>query len=86
MLVLHIWLDILLYVSFQRYSLVEEICVFSVFHGDLWISPAIDDLDSIPIGLCTVCHEAFEVRILNAIFPHEIVEFFPHDTLDHCVF
>jgi hypothetical protein len=56
--------------------------VLSVLHGDLWITATIDDSDSIPIGLCIVRHEAFEVGILNAILCHEIVEFSPHDTLD----
>jgi hypothetical protein len=84
-LVLHVWLDKLLCVSFQRCSLVEETSALSVLHGDLWVTTAIDDSDSIPIGLCTVCHEAFEVGILNAVFSHEIVEFSPHDSLDLCV-
>jgi hypothetical protein len=60
---------------------VEETSAFTVLHGDLWITTAIDNLDSIPIGLCTVRHEAFEVGILDAILCHEIVEFSPHDTL-----
>jgi hypothetical protein len=81
-LVLHVWLDILLCVSFQQCSIVEETSTFLVLHGDLWITTAIDDSDSIPIGLCTVCHEAFEVGILDAVLCHEIVEFSPHDTLD----
>jgi hypothetical protein len=81
-LVQHVWLDKLLYVLFQRCSLVEETSALLVLHGDLWFTTAIDDLDNIPIGLCTVCHEAFEVGILDAILCHEIVEFSPHDTLD----
>jgi hypothetical protein len=84
-LVLHVWLDILLCVLFQRCSLVEETSALLVLHGDLWITTAIDDSDSIPIGLCIVRHEAFEVGILDAVLCHEIVEFCPHDTLDLCV-
>jgi hypothetical protein len=53
-----------------------------VLHGDLWITTAIDDSDSIPIGMCTVRHEVFEVGILEAVLCHEIVEFSLHDTLD----
>jgi hypothetical protein len=83
--VLHVWLDMLLCVSFQRCSPVEETSVLSVLHGDLWVTTAINDSDSIPIGLGTVCHEAFEVGILHAVLSHEIVEFSPHDTLDLCV-
>jgi hypothetical protein len=81
-LVLHVWLDIILCVSFQRCSPVEETSALSVLHGDLWITTAIDDSDSILIGLCTVRHEAFEVGILDAVLCHEIVEFCLHDTLD----
>jgi hypothetical protein len=84
-LVLHVWLDILLCVSIQRCSLVEETSALSVLHRDLWITTAIDDSDSIPIGLSTVRHEAFEVGIHDAVLCHEIVEFSPHDTLDLCV-
>jgi hypothetical protein len=64
---------------------VEETSALSVLHGDLWITAAIDNSDSIPICLCTVRHEAFEVGILDAVLCHEIVEFCPHDTLDLCV-
>jgi hypothetical protein len=85
-LVLHVWLDKLLCVSFQQCSPVEETSALMVLHGDLWITTAIDDLDNIPIGLCTVRHEAFEVGILNAVLCHEIVEFSPHDTLALGVF
>jgi hypothetical protein len=72
-------------VSFQRCIPVEETSTLSVLHGDLWITTAIDDLDSIPIGLRTIRHEAFEVGILDAVLCHDIVEFSPHDTLDLCV-
>jgi hypothetical protein len=80
-LVLHVWLDKLLCMSFQRCSLVEETSALTVLHRDLWITIAIDNLDNIPIGLCIVRHEAFEVGILDAVLCHEIVEFSPHDTL-----
>jgi hypothetical protein len=75
----------LLCVLFQRCSLVEETSAYSVLHGNLWITVAIDDSDNIPIGLCTVRLEAFEVGILDTVLCHEIVQFFPHDTLDLCV-
>jgi hypothetical protein len=81
-LVLHVWLDKLLCVSFQRCSLVDKTSVLTVLYGDLWITTAIDGSDSIPISLCTVHHEAFEVGILDAILCHEIVEFSPHNILD----
>jgi hypothetical protein len=85
-LVLHVWLDILLYVSFQQCSLVEETSALLILHTDLWVTTAIDDSDSIPISLRTIRHEAFEVGILHAVLSHEIVELSPHDTLDLFVF
>jgi hypothetical protein len=81
-LVLHIWLNKLLCVSFQQCSPVEETSALSVLYGDLWVTTSIHYLDSIPIGLRIVRHEAFEVGILHAVLFHEIVEFSPHDTLD----
>jgi hypothetical protein len=61
---------------------MEETSALSILHGDLGITTAIDDSDSIPIGLSTVHHEAFEVGILDTILCHEIVQFSSHDTLD----
>ena len=42
--------------------------VFLVLHRDLWITIAIDELDNILIGMCTIRHEAFEVGILYTTF------------------
>jgi hypothetical protein len=81
-LVLHVWLDKLLCVLFQQCRPVDKTSALSIFHGDLGITTAIDDSDNIPIGLCSVRHEAFEVGILDAVLCHEIVQFSPHDTLD----
>jgi hypothetical protein len=72
-LVLHVWLDKLLCVPFQRCHPVEETNVLLILHGDLGITTAIDNSDNIPIGLYTVRHEAFEVGILDAVRCHEIV-------------
>jgi hypothetical protein len=72
--------------SFQQSSLVEEISALSVLHGDLWITTTIDNSNSIPIGLCSVRNETFEVEILHAVLCHEIIEFSSHDTLELHVF
>jgi hypothetical protein len=84
-LVLQVWLDMLLCVSIQRCSPMEEACALTILHGDLWITTAIDNSDNIPVGLRTVCHEAFKNGLLHAISLHHLVEFSPHDTLDLCV-
>jgi hypothetical protein len=81
-LVLHVWLDMLLYLLLQQCSPIQEASALSVLHGDLWITIAIDDSDAIPVALCTVRHEAFEVGVLHTVFSHEFVEFSPHDKLD----
>jgi hypothetical protein len=70
-LVLHVWLDMLLCVLLERCSLVQEAGVFLVLHGNLWVTTAIDDSDSIPISLRTVRHKAFEVGLFQTIFSHE---------------
>jgi hypothetical protein len=84
-LVLHVWLDVLLCMSIQQCSLVQEASALSVLHGDLWVTTAIDDSDSIPVGLCTICHQAFEVELFHAVLSHEFVEFSLHNTLDFYV-
>jgi hypothetical protein len=61
---------------------MEEACALTILHVDLWISIAIDNSDDIPIGLHTVCHEAFKVGLLHAISLHHFVEFSLHDTLN----
>jgi hypothetical protein len=81
-LVLHVWLDMLLCVSIQRCSPMEEACALTILYRDLWITTAIDNSDGILIGLCPICHEAFEVGILHIVLSDEIVEFSPYDTLD----
>ena len=43
-------------------------------NGNLWISGPIDNPDSIPIGLRTVCYEAFEVRLGDSMASHDVVE------------
>ena len=86
MLFLHVWLDMLLYVSFQQCSLEEEASALSVHHVDLWMCIAIDDSNDVLVGLHIVRHEAFEVGLLYAILSHEFVEFSLHNTLDFSVF
>jgi hypothetical protein len=81
-LVLHVWLDMLLCVSIQRCSPMEEACALTILYRDLWITTAIDNSDGIPVGLRTICHEAFEVGLFYAISLHHLVEFSPHDTLN----
>ena len=81
-LVLHVWLDMLLCVSIQQCSPMEEACALTILHGDLWITSAIESLDGIPVGLHIVCHEAFKVGLLHTISLHHLIQFSPHDTLD----
>jgi hypothetical protein len=59
--------------------------VLLVLHGDLWVTIAIDDSDGIPVGLCTIHHVAFEIRLLHAVFFYEFVELSLHIALDVCI-
>jgi hypothetical protein len=78
---LHVGLNVLLCVSLQRCSKVQEACALSVLHGDLWVTTTIDNTDSIPVGLRIVRYETFEVWLLHAVLSHDFVEFYPHNTL-----
>jgi hypothetical protein len=49
--------------------------VFLVFHGDLWVTIAIDDLDGIPVGLHTVHHEALKLGFSTPFFLMSLLSF-----------
>jgi hypothetical protein len=53
---------------------------------DLGISGAIDDPYDVPIGLYSVRHEAFEVRLLDSMSSHDVVEVMPEKHLSILVF
>jgi hypothetical protein len=80
-LVLHVELDVLLCVSLQRRSPMQEASALLVLHEDLWVTTAIDNTDGIPVDLCIVRHESFEVWLLHTILFHDFIEFSPHNTL-----
>ena len=70
MLLLHVWLDMHLWVLLHHYSPMQEASALSVLHGDLWVTTTIEKVDGISIGLRTIHHEAFEVGLLHAIFSY----------------
>jgi hypothetical protein len=43
-------------------------------------------MDNIPIGLCIICHEPFEIGVCETKPEHHLVQFCPHDTLSLCRF
>ena len=49
--------------------------------GNLRISRPIDNPDGIPIGLRTVSHESFEVRLGDSMPSHDVVEVVPEQHL-----
>jgi hypothetical protein len=49
--------------------------------GNFRISRPVDNPDGIPIGLRTVSHESFEVRLGNSMPSHDVVEVVPEQHL-----
>jgi hypothetical protein len=56
-----------------------------IFHGDLWVTTIIDDLDGILVSLCIVRHDAFKAGLFYVVFSHEFIELSLYHTLNHCV-
>jgi hypothetical protein len=73
-LVLQVVLDIEFGVFLQKLSPMKVACSLTPIDGNLWISGPINNPHGIPIGLCIVCHKAFEVRLGNSMASHDVVE------------
>jgi hypothetical protein len=76
-LVLHVVLDIQLGVFLQRLGPVEIAGILAPIDWILQISRSVNNPDSIPIGLRTFRHEAFEERLGDAMSSHDVVEVIP---------
>jgi hypothetical protein len=80
-LVLQVVLDIELGEFFQRLGPMEVAGSLASINGNLRISRPVDNHDGIPIGLRTVSHESFEVRLGNSMPSHDVVEDVPEQHL-----
>ena len=76
-LVLQVVLDIKYGVFLQRQGLMEVAGSLTPIDGNLWVSRPVNNHDGIPIGLRTVGHEAFEVKLGNTMAGHNMVEVMP---------
>jgi hypothetical protein len=65
---------------------MEQTCLIFVNHFDIHILRIINDSNNIPICLCIVCNESFEVWFTIVMFDHCFVDFCPHDLLCFDVF
>ena len=54
---------------------------FMLLHNNFGIARAIHNAHNIPISLCIVRHEAFEVRMWDTMASHDVVEVLPKENL-----
>jgi hypothetical protein len=85
-LVLQIVLDIDFSVFLQRLGPIEVAGSLASIDGNLRISRSVDNPNGIPIGLCTVRNEAFEVRLGDAMMTHDVIKVMPKKHLSIIVF
>ena len=57
---------------------MEVACPFTAFYRNF---ATIDNLDCIPIGLCTIHHKALEIEIWESMPSHDIIEILPKNYL-----
>jgi hypothetical protein len=67
-------LDIELGVFLQIMGSMEVAGSLTPIDGNLWIFGPVNNPHGIPIGLCIVCHEAFEMRLGDSMAKHDVVE------------
>jgi hypothetical protein len=80
-LVLQVVFDIELGMFLQRLGPMEVACYLASIHENLSISRPVDNPHGIPIGLRTVTHESFELRLGNSMPSHDVVEVVPEKHL-----
>jgi hypothetical protein len=76
----------LICVSIKRLSPMQQASLFLINHVHRRISKTVHDTNNIPIGLCIICHEPFEIGVCKTTPEHHMVHFCPHDTLNFCGF
>ena len=65
---------------------MEKASSLTALHWNLRIPATIYNPNSIPIGLCTICHDSFEVGIRNSISSHDVIKVFLENHLSVLVF
>jgi hypothetical protein len=79
-------LDIELGVFLQRLGPMEVAGSFTPIEWNLWIFRPVNNPHGIPIGLCTVDHEAFDVGLGDSMAGYDVVEVMPNKNLSIIVF
>jgi hypothetical protein len=80
-LVLEVNTDISLGMLLKRLGLVEEASPLLVLHWNRGVTTAIDDFDSIPVCLSTICHKSLELRLRDTVPCIYGIEVLPKYTL-----
>jgi hypothetical protein len=70
----------------QRLGPMEVAGSFTPIDENLWVSIPVNNPHNVPIGLCTIGHEAFEVGLGDSMAGHEVVEVMPKKNLSILVF
>jgi len=65
---------------------MEQGGLFLVNHLHRGISRIVHETDKIPINLCIICHEPFEIGVYKTKHEHHVVRFCSYDTLSFCGF
>jgi hypothetical protein len=78
--------DVGLSVLLQRLYLVEQTCFFLIHHWNCYIPTLIDHPNCIPVGLCIVSHEAFELGLRDSILQKNNIKILLEDTLNSNIF
>jgi hypothetical protein len=73
--------DIEFGVVLQRLCPMEVAGFFMPINGNLWVSGPVNNPHDVPIGLCNVRHEAFEMGLGDSIAGHDVVEVMPEKNL-----
>ena len=68
-------------VFLQRLGPMEVARSLTPIDGNLWVSGPVNNPHGIPIGLGTVCHEAYEVWMGDTVPGHDLVEVLPEKNL-----
>jgi hypothetical protein len=74
-------LDIELGVFLQRLGPMKVVDSLASIDGNFKIYRPVDNPDGIPIGLRTISHESFEVRLGNSMPSHDVVGIVPEQHL-----
>jgi hypothetical protein len=55
--------------------------LLAAFHGYLWVSGSVYDTHKVLIGLSTIHHETFELRLVYSMPTHDVVKVLPEHEL-----